>query len=232
MRYRKSREVLGAVKNVTVRWHSGKWFVSIQTEREVEVPTPKGEAIGVDMGIVRFATFSDGSGVEPLNCFRRHETVLRKAQQAMSRKTKFSSNWKRAKARIQRIHARVANVRNDFLHKLSTEISKNHAIVCVEGLQVGNMSRSAAGTQEAPGTNVRAKSGLNKSILDQGWFEFRRQLEYKLAWSGGLLIAVPPQNTSRTCPACRHVATENGRLRMSFAVWNVASRKTPMSSAR
>ena len=216
MRYRKSREVLGAVKNVTVRWHSGKWFVSIQTEREVEVPTPKGEAIGVDMGIVRFATFSDGSGVEPLNCFRRHETVLRKAQQAMSRKTKFSSNWKRAKARIQRIHARVANVRNDFLHKLSTEISKNHAIVCVEGLQVGNMSRSAAGTQEAPGTNVRAKSGLNKSILDQGWFEFRRQLEYKLAWSGGLLIAVPPRNTSRTCPACRHVATENRQTQDEF----------------
>jgi putative transposase len=216
MRYRKSREVLGAVKNVTVRWHSGKWFVSIQTEREVEVPTPKGEAIGVDMGIVRFATFPDGSGVEPLNCFRRHETVLRKAQQAMSRKTKFSSNWKKAKARIQRIHARVANVRNDFLHKLSTGISKNHAIVCVEGLQVGNMSRSAAGTQEAPGTNVRAKSGLNKSILDQGWFEFRRQLEYKLAWSGGLLIAVPPRNTSRTCPACRHVATENRQTQDEF----------------
>lgn len=216
MRYRNSREVLGALKNATIRFHNGKWFVSIQTEREVAVPTPTGDAIGIDMGIVRFATFSDGSDVEPLNSFRRHENALGKAQQAMSRKTKFSSNWRKAKARVQRIHARIANARNDFLHKLSTEISKNHAIVCVEELQVGNMSRSAAGTHEAPGINVRAKCGLNKSILDQGWFEFRRQLNYKLAWNGGWLIAVPPQNTSRTCPACRHVSIDNRQSQAEF----------------
>ena len=216
MRYRNSREALGRVKNATISLRNGKWFVSIQTERDVEVPTPGGDAIGIDMGIVRFATFSDGNCVEPLNSFRRHETGLKKAQQAMSRKTKFSSNWKKARAKVQCIHARIANVRNDFLHKLSTEISKNHAIVCVEGLQVGNMSRSAAGTREAPGTNVRAKSGLNKSILDQGWYEFRRQLDYKLAWNGGWLIGVPPQNTSRTCPACSHVATENRPTQAEF----------------
>jgi putative transposase len=216
MRYRDSRMVFGAVKNVTVSWRNGKWFVSIQTEREVEIPTPQGEAVGIDMGIVRFATLSDGSFVEPLNCFRHHETALRKEQQAMSRKIKFSSNWRKAKKKVQRIHAHIANVRNDFLHKLSTEVSKNHAIVCVEQLQVGNMSRSAAGTQETPGINVRAKSGLNKSILDQGWFEFRRQLDYKLTWSGGWLIAVPPQNTSRTCAVCRHVASDNRKTQYEF----------------
>lgn len=216
MRYRNSREVLGSVKNATVSRRNGKWFVSIQTEREVEIPTAKGDAIGIDMGIVGFATFSDGSGVGSLNLFRRHETALRRAQQAMSRKTKFSSNWKKATAKVQRIHAHVANARNDFLHKLSTQISKNHAIVCVEELQVGNMSRSAAGTREARGRNVRAKSGLNKSILDQGWFEFRRQLDYKLAWNGGWLMAVPPQNTSRTCPACSHVSTENRQTQAEF----------------
>lgn len=216
LRYRNSREVLGTVKNVTVGLHNGKWFVSIQTEREVDVPTPKGEAIGIDMGVVRFATFSEGSCVQPLNSFRNHETALRKAQQAMSRKTKFSNNWKKAKALVQRIHARIANARNDFLHKLSTDISKNHAMVCVEELQVGSMSRSAAGTKEAPGTNVRAKSGLNKSILDQGWSEFRRQLDYKLAWNGGWLIAVPPQSTSRTCPACSNVSPENRQTQAEF----------------
>jgi putative transposase len=216
MRYRNSRMILGTVKNVTVIWHNSKWFVSIQTEREVELPTPRGEAIGIDMGIVRFATFSDGSSIAPLNSFRHHETALRKAQQAMSRKIKFSSNWRNAKKKVQRLHARIANVRNDFLHKLSTEISKSHAIVCVEGLQVGNMSRSAAGTQETPGTNIRAKSGLNKSIQDQGWFAFRRQLDYKLTWSGGWLIVVPPQNTSRTCPSCRHVASDNRKTQSEF----------------
>jgi putative transposase len=89
-------------------------------------------------------------------------------------------------------------------------------MVCIEDLRVRNMSRSASGTAENPGRNVRAKSGLNKSIFDQGWFEFRRQLEYKLAWNGGWLIAVPPQNTSRTYPACGHVSAENRPTQARF----------------
>jgi putative transposase len=89
-------------------------------------------------------------------------------------------------------------------------------MVCIEDLQVRNMSKSAAGTAAAPSRNVKAKSGLNKSILDQGWFEFRRQLDYKLAWRGGHLIAVPPQNTSRTCPACGHMSADNRRTQARF----------------
>ena len=216
LRYRNSREVLGAVKNVTVSQSCGKWFVSIQTEREVEQPIPTGGAVGIDMGIARFATLSDGSFYPPLNSFKRHETALRKAQQTMSRKVKFSSNWKKAKARVQKIHARIGNARRDYLHKCSTTISQNHAIVCIEDLQVRNMSKSAAGTTEQPGRNVQAKSGLNKAILDQGWGEFRRQLDYKLAWHGGHLIAVPPHNTSRTCPACGHVSKDNRQTRARF----------------
>ena len=217
LRYRNSREVLGAVKNITVSQSCGKWFVSIQTEREVEQPIPNGGAVGIDMGIARFATLSDGSFYAPLNSFKRHETALRKAQQTMSRKVKFSSNWKKAKARVQKIHAHIGNARRDYLHKTSTAISQNHAMVCIEDLQVRNMSKSAAGTADAPGRNVRAKSGLNKSILDQGWFEFRRQLDYKLAWNGGYLIAVPPQNTSRTCPCCSHVSADNRQTQARFA---------------
>jgi len=180
LRYRNSRKVLGEVKNVTVSASGGKWFVSIQTEREVEQPIPNGGAVGIDMGIARFATLSDGTFYAPLNSFKRHEDRLRKAQQAMSRKTKFSNNWEKAKARVQRIHFRIGNARRDYLHKATTTISKNHAMVCIEDLQVRNMSKSAAGTTEQPGKHVRAKSGLNKAILDQGWFEFRRQLDYKL----------------------------------------------------
>lgn len=217
LRYRNSREVLGTVKNVTVSLSGGKWFVSIQTEREVAQPVPQSTtAVGIDMGIARFATLSDGTFFEPLNSFRRHEKTLRKAQQALSRKVKFSNNWRKAKARVQRIHARIANVRRDYLHKCSTAISKNHAMVCIEDLQVRNMSKSAAGTLDNPGKNVRAKSGLNKSILDQGWFEFRRQLDYKLAWRGGWLVVVPPQNTSRTCPCCGYVSADNRRTQTRF----------------
>ncbi|GAB3479140.1 RNA-guided endonuclease InsQ/TnpB family protein [Azotobacter salinestris] len=160
---------------------------------------------------------SDGTFYAPLNSFKRHEAALRKAQQAMSRKTKFSSNWKQAKARVQRIHARIGNARRDYLHKTSTAISQNHALVFVEDLQVRNMSRSAAVTTETLDKQVRAKSGLNRAILDQSWFEFRRQLDHKLAWNGGHLVAVPPRNTSRTCPACGHVSAENRRTQERFA---------------
>ncbi len=176
LRYRNSREVLGTVKNVTVSLNGGKWFISIQTERDVTEPKrPATSMVGIDMGIIRFATLSDGRFIEPLNSFKKHQQRLARYQRAMSRKQKFSNNWKKARARVQRIHTRIGNARRDFLHKTTTQISQNHAIVCLEDLQVRNMSQSAAGTTEKPGRTVRAKSGLNKSILDQGWFEFRRQ---------------------------------------------------------
>jgi putative transposase len=217
LRYRNSRAVLGAVKNITVSQSCGKWFASIQTEREVEQPVPQGDAVGIDMGIARFATLSDGTFYTPLNSFKRHQDTLRRAQRAMSRKKKFSNNWRKAKHRVQRIHARIGHARSDYLHKISTAISQNHAMVCIEDLQVRHMSKSAAGTADAPGRNVRAKSGLNKSILDQGWAEFRRQLNDKLAWRGGWLVAVPPHNTSRTCPCCGHVSADNRPTQARFA---------------
>lgn len=218
IRYRNSRDILGAAKNITVSQSGEKWFASIQTEREVEQPIPAStSAIGIDMGIVRFATLSDGSFIAPLGSFKKHETRLRRYQRKMSRKVKFSKNWHKAKRKVQNIHTRIGNARRDFLHKATTAISKNHAMVAIEDLQVGNMSRSSQGTTEAPGKNVAAKSGLNKAILDQGWFEFRRQLDYKLNWNGAILIPVPAHYTSQTCPACGHVAKENRQTQARFA---------------
>ena len=216
LRYRASRRVLGKVKQVTVSHLCGKWSVAIQTEREVAPPIPQGQAVGIDLGIARFATLSDGTFYTPLDSFKRFAKALRKAQQALSRKVKLSRNWKKAKARLQRLHVRIGQARRDSLHKLTTTLSKNHARVCLEDLKVANMSRSAAGTREAPGIRVRAKSGLNRSILDQGWREFRRQLDYKLQWSGGELVLVPPQNTSRTCPGCGHVSKHNRPTQARF----------------
>ncbi len=218
LRYRNSREVLGTVKNVTVSQSCGKWFVSIQTEREIEQPLPASTtAIGIDVGIARFATMSDGSFIAPLNSFKKHQQRLAKYQRRMSRKVKFSSNWKKAKARVQKIHSGIANARKDFLHKASTTISQNHALVCIEDLQVRNMSKSSKGNSEQHGKKVKQKSCLNRSILDQGWGEFRRQLEYKVSWNGGMLLAVPPQNTSRTCPCCGHVSADNRQTQARFA---------------
>ena len=220
LNYRRSRKVQGLVRNVTVRLKAGHWYVSIQTERKVAEPChPAATAVGIDMGIVRFATLWDGQKetvIQPLSSLKRHAVRLAKAQRQMSRKVKFSSNWKRAKVRVQRIHGQIANARNDFLHKTSHAISKNHAMIVVEDLQVKNMSRSASGTLAEPGRKVRAKSGLNKSILDQGWGEFGRQLDYKSAWKGGWLVAVPPANTSRECPVCGHTCAENRKSQSVF----------------
>ncbi len=216
LRYRNSRDVLGEVKNVTVNQSCGKWFVSIQTEREVDQPLPQSEAVGIDMGIARFATLSDGSHLEPLNSFKKHQQRLTRYQRAMSRKVKFSNNWKKAKVHVQRIHTRIANARKDFLHKASCQISQNHAMIAIEDLQVRNMSKSAKGNSEQHGKHVKQKSGLNLSILDQGWFEFRRQLEYKSAWNGGFVVAVPPQYTSQTCPCCGHVSKDNRQTQAKF----------------
>lgn len=175
LRYRNSRNLQGEVRNVTLSLSAGRWYVSIQTQRDVAQPVPTSTgAIGIDVGIVRFATFSDGSFIEPINSFKRRKQRLARYQRRLRRKVKFSSNWKKVQARVQKLHARIANVRRDFLHKATTTISKNHALVCIEDLQVRNMAKSARGTAARPGRNVKQKTALNRAILDQGWYEFRR----------------------------------------------------------
>ena len=189
---------MGAIKNVTVGRRGEKWDVSIQTEYEVSLPASNPSEIGIDMGVKRFVTLSNGDFVEPLNPFKQELEKLAKLQRKLARQKKGSRKTKR---KIARLHRYIADSRRDFLHKTSTKIAKNHSIVYVEDLKVSNMSASASGTKESPGKNVKRKSGLNRSILDQGWFSFFQMLPYKLQRRGGKLIKVP-RNTSRTCP-CR-----------------------------
>ncbi len=185
LRYRHSRDVLGDICNVTVSQSGGKWFASIQTRREVPAEQPTGGIVGLDMGIARFVTLSDGSHLDPLNSFKKHQQRLKRYQRRLARKVKFSQNRKKAKAKVTQIHIDLGNARK--------------------------------GNAETHGKQVKQKSGLNRAILDQGWGEFRRQLDDKLAWRGGHLIAVPPHNTSRTCPCCGHISKENRRSQAQFA---------------
>ncbi|EJG0221725.1 transposase [Vibrio parahaemolyticus] len=217
LKFRKSQEVQGNIKNCTISFKSGHWYVSFQVEQEIDEPMHAScSAVGIDMGVAKFATLSDGSYLNPLNIFRKHEKRLAVEQRKLSRKVKFSANWQKQKARIQKLHTLIANCRKDYLHKASHQISKNHAMIVIEDLRVSNMSKSAKGNAEEYGKNVKAKSGLNKSILDQGWYEFRRQLEYKQLWNGGLVVAVPAQYTSQTCPCCGHVSKDNRRAQSHF----------------
>jgi IS605 OrfB family transposase len=216
--YRHSRKVLGEPANVTVSHSCGRWYLSVQTEREVEIPVHSStSSVGLDWGIANFLTPFKGEPFQSLSPLKQNATKLARFARRLARKKKFSSNWKRLRAKISKLHQHIANARKDFVHKASHDISKNHAVVCVEDLQVKNMSKSAKGTQERPGQNVKKKSGLNRSILDASPFELRRQLEYKTLWSGGWLVAVPPQNTSRHCPACGHTAKENRKTQALFS---------------
>ncbi len=217
VRFYKSRDIQGRPKNVTVSRRGRHWYISVQTEIEIADPQhPSISAVGIDLGVRRFATLSDGTVYEPLNSFRRLEKKLAREQRKLARKKKFSRNWQKQKEKIARLHIRIADARHDYLHKVSTQISKNHAVVVLEDLRVRNMSASAKGTVDTPGCNVCRKARLNKSILDQGWHEFRRQLDYKLSWLGGRLVLVPPNHTSQTCPRCGDVSPDNRRSQSMF----------------
>ena len=217
LRYRNNREVLGIVKNITISHKCGKWYASIQTEREIEAQVhPSTSAVGIDVGIAQLATLSHGQVFDAFNSFKQKQQRLARYQRAMSRKVKFSKNWHKAKQRVSQLHKHIANARRDFLHKTSTHISQNHAMIFVEDLKVANMSKSASGTLEAPGRSVQAKSGLNRAILDQGWFEFRRQLEYKQQWLGGDVLAIAPHYTSQRCSCCGTVSKDNRQSQAKF----------------
>ncbi len=125
MRYRKSREIAGTPKNVTISLVNGKAFISIQTEREVETPMhPSPSSVGLDWGIKRFYTLSNGKYREQLSPLQQFAVKLAKLQRGLNRKKKFSKNWKRAKFKVSKLHNQIANIRKDFIHKSSNDLSK------------------------------------------------------------------------------------------------------------
>jgi putative transposase len=209
----------GTAKRITVSEKNGKWYISIQTEEIIEDPVhpmKETDPVGMDLGIKKLATFSDGRTIPPIDALRSCEEKIARLQRELSRRVKYSKNWYKTKDKIAKLHEKIANIRRDYIHKETVKISKTHAIVFAEDLRISNMSKSAKGTVDEPGSNVKAKSGLNKAILDQGWGELLRQLSYKLRWGGGLLLLVSPMNTSRTCSSCGYVSPENRKSQAVF----------------
>lgn len=218
VKFQKSREIEGKVKNTTVSRRNNHWYVSFQTEIELDVKERKdGDQVGVDLGISNFAYLSTGESIDSLNSFGSLQDRLTKAHRRLSRKEKFSKNWEKQKSKVSKIHAKIADCRRDFLQKESSKLSKNHALIVLENLKVRNMSKSAKGTVESPGRNVKQKSGLNRSIRDQGWHDFRCMIEYKQFWSGGKLVLIDPKNTSRKCSKCGYISKDNRKSQAVFA---------------
>jgi putative transposase len=199
-----SRKLCGTHKSVTIRRKNNVWYMTVLCEREVKAPRERREKqAGVDVGIACQAMQDDGTRLQAPKKLRRLAKKVSAMQSVRDRRQKKGSGRHGgASRRIAKLQERIGDIRKDHLHKFTTQLVKNQDVVCVEDLKVKNMSKSAKGTKEKPGKKVAQKRGLNRSILEQGWYEMRRQLTYKMAWSGGLSVAVPPQYTSQRCSDC------------------------------
>jgi len=209
------KEFVGKIKTVTVSYEAYQYHASILLDIEEEVVTShNSKAIGIDVGVSLVVADSNGKKVKPLNLVRELSKLRKKAQQ-LSRKKKNSNNRAKAKVKLAKQNLRIANMRKDFLHKLSKSYSENQTVV-VEDLKIKNMTKAIKGTVEKPSKNASAKRGLNRVITQQSWGLLFELLEYKLKERGGQLIKVDPKFTSQTCNECAHVSKENRKSQDKF----------------
>ena len=217
VRMRHSRIAEGVLKNATVRQERGRWVVGLQMRRDVDDPRPaSAAAVGLDFGVATTIMPSAGEPIELPARLSKYERRIKRLQQDLTRKKKGSRNRAKARARLARCHARAAAVRRDFLHKATTALVDQHALIAIEDLRVQQMTRSAAGTVDRPGKCVKRKRGLNRSILRQGWGMARRMLEYKAARRGVRLVPVEAAFTSQRCASCAFVDRANRRSQSAF----------------
>ncbi len=207
-----TRKVSGVMKSCRIKREGRHWYLSVACEIEC-APTSDKPAIGVDMGLSSLAILSDGTRIENVRLGRASEKALRVSQRALARCQRGSKRRQKVRERLARVHEKIRNQRSTYLHQVSAKIVREHGIIAVEALKVANMSRSAKGTLKAPGTNVAAKAGLNKSILDASWGRLKVLLQYKAVKNGGLVIEVDPKGTSQACSGCGVIAPKKLHVR-------------------
>jgi putative transposase len=214
VRFRLSRLVGGVVRNATISQDGLGWHVAFGVAIGTAPAAPNGlPGCGVDFGVACSAFVSDETAprlmvpsLTPGEQRRLLGLERRKAQQVRWAKRhndgRYSRRLRRTISQIAALKARQARRRLDFTHKLTTDLAKRHGWVAIEDLRVKSMTRSAQGTAESPGRNVRAKARLNRAILDNTPGERRRQLAYKAVRYGSEMRVVPAVGTSQTCSAC------------------------------
>ena len=200
-----SRTIPKAAKVTTVtvsKDTAGRYFVSMLCDDAVAALPEETGRIGIDLGLTHFAILSTGEKIEAPNVFRRNEKKLAKLQRRLAKKQKGSKNRAKAKLKVARIHAKIADTRRDFTHKLSTRLISENQTIAVETLAVKNMLKNG---------------NLAKSISDAGWSDFVRQLEYKAKWYGRTLVGIDKwYPSSKRCSACGFVVS---KMPLSVREW-------------
>jgi putative transposase len=193
VRMREPLRFAGKLISATISRVADRWFVSITVDTPDSSHLPQAEnqgAVGVDLGVSALATLSTGEAIPGPKPHKSLLDRLRRLSRSLSRKQKGSANRKKAGARLAKLHARIANIRSDALHKLTTDLTRRFHTIGIENLNVHGMAKNRP---------------LARSIMDMGFFEFRRQLEYKAAMRGGQVgVADRFFASSKTCSACGH----------------------------
>lgn len=173
---------------------AGRYFVSMLCTDQVQAKTPIEAKVGIDLGLSHFAILSSGEKIAAPNTFRKNEKKIAKLQRRLAKKTKGSANRKKAKLKVAKLHAKIADSRKDFLHKLSTRLVNENQVIAIETLAVSNMQKNHS---------------LAKSIADASWSEFVRQLEYKSLWYGRKLVGIDRwYPSSKRCSDCGHTVAK------------------------
>ena len=192
-----SRTIPKAAKVTTVTVSkdcAGRYFVSMLCTDQVQAKAPVAAKVGIDLGLTHFAILSTGEKIAAPNTFRKNEEKLAKLQRRLAKKTKGSANRKKAKLKVAKLHAKIADSRKDFLHKLSTRLVNENQVIAIETLAVSNMQKNRH---------------LAKSISDAGWAEFVRQLKYKSLWYGRELVGIDRwYPSSKRCSDCGHTVAK------------------------
>ena len=194
------------IKNVYVREKAGNLYLSLQGEIEeadlAKKPTLR-KAIGLDLGITHFLTSSQLEWIKPLNKYQQQLHHLQSLQKQLTTKTKFSTNWRRLQHKIAKKHHYIANCRKNFNHQLSQYLANNYDAIFIEKLDIQAML-------------AQGKHKLNLQILDQGWYQFKTFLKYKMDWQAKKVVEVNPAYTSQTCASCGHISEENRKTQSQF----------------
>ncbi|WP_205315450.1 RNA-guided endonuclease InsQ/TnpB family protein [Nonomuraea lactucae] len=214
VRFRWSRAVPGGVKSYRITLdRAGRWHVTFAVIPE-SIPVPgTGEVVGVDRGVAVSAALSTGELLCAPTLREAEKARLVRLLRKLARAKRGSNRRAKVKAAVAKLKAREADRRRDWVEKTSTDLARRFDVIAVEDLKIGNMTRSAKGTVEAPGRNVRQKAGLNRSILAAGWGRLVRRLEHKAC---GRVRKIDPRYTSQTCNACKHMARESRESQALF----------------